>query len=255
MVPPRSPGRRRQHDPESRGPPPARGGSSPRPSRPRAWTAARRRCALLAGFGVEVELRAPARGLPDGRRRHLDRRAGGGGARARPRRRAAHAARRPRGAPERDAMPAIAVALLPGGMPHFVVAWRRHGRFVQLMDPATGRRIVGALDADAGRCTSTSGRPVRRPGRRSRRRPAFQGLAPRAARSRSGLRRRAAEAPSSRKPAKPGGREMAALDAQTRALAAAPGPRRDRAASSRAPSRTPTPRSRISGPSCGSRGR
>ena len=42
------------------------------------------------------------------------------------------------------ALPAIAVARLPSGMPHFVVAWRRHGRWVQLMDPATGRRLVGA---------------------------------------------------------------------------------------------------------------
>ncbi|MGI8683372.1 MAG: ATP-binding cassette domain-containing protein [Mycobacteriales bacterium] len=41
------------------------------------------------------------------------------------------------------ALPAIAVARLPSGMPHFVVAWRRHGRWLQLMDPATGRRIVG----------------------------------------------------------------------------------------------------------------
>ena len=42
------------------------------------------------------------------------------------------------------ALPAIAVSRLPSGMPHFVVAWRRHGRWVQLMDPATGRRLVGA---------------------------------------------------------------------------------------------------------------
>ncbi len=42
------------------------------------------------------------------------------------------------------ALPAIAVSRLPNGMPHFVVAWRRHGRWVQLMDPGTGRRLVGA---------------------------------------------------------------------------------------------------------------
>lgn len=42
------------------------------------------------------------------------------------------------------ALPAIAVAVLPGGMPHFLVAWRRHRRWLQLMDPATGRRIIGA---------------------------------------------------------------------------------------------------------------
>ncbi len=42
------------------------------------------------------------------------------------------------------ALPAIAVAVLPSGMPHFVVAWRKHGRWVQLMDPATGRRLLGS---------------------------------------------------------------------------------------------------------------
>ncbi len=42
------------------------------------------------------------------------------------------------------ALPAIAVAVLPSGMPHFLVAWRRHRRWLQLMDPATGRRVVGS---------------------------------------------------------------------------------------------------------------
>ncbi|HZO16811.1 MAG TPA: ATP-binding cassette domain-containing protein, partial [Polyangiaceae bacterium] len=42
--------------------------------------------------------------------------------------------------PEALALPAIAVVRLPSGATHFVVAWRRHGRFVQLMDPGTGRR-------------------------------------------------------------------------------------------------------------------
>jgi ABC-type bacteriocin/lantibiotic exporter with double-glycine peptidase domain len=37
-------------------------------------------------------------------------------------------------------MPAIAVVRQPGGVLHFVVAWRRHGPLVQMMDPATGRR-------------------------------------------------------------------------------------------------------------------
>jgi ABC-type bacteriocin/lantibiotic exporter with double-glycine peptidase domain len=41
---------------------------------------------------------------------------------------------------EANALPAIAVVVLPNGITHFVVIWRRHGRFVQLMDPATGRR-------------------------------------------------------------------------------------------------------------------
>jgi ATP-binding cassette subfamily B protein len=37
-------------------------------------------------------------------------------------------------------LPAIAVVRQPGGLLHFVVAWRRHGPFVQVMDPGTGRR-------------------------------------------------------------------------------------------------------------------
>jgi ATP-binding cassette subfamily B protein len=39
-----------------------------------------------------------------------------------------------------DVLPAIAVVRQPGGLLHFVVAWRRHGPFVQVMDPGTGRR-------------------------------------------------------------------------------------------------------------------
>ncbi|MDQ3624710.1 MAG: ATP-binding cassette domain-containing protein, partial [Verrucomicrobiota bacterium] len=42
--------------------------------------------------------------------------------------------------PEARALPAIVVVRQPNGSAHFVVAWRRHGRFVQLMDPASGRR-------------------------------------------------------------------------------------------------------------------
>src|SRR5262245_59856031 len=37
-------------------------------------------------------------------------------------------------------LPAIIVVRQPGGILHFVVAWRRHGPVVQVMDPATGRR-------------------------------------------------------------------------------------------------------------------
>jgi ABC-type bacteriocin/lantibiotic exporter with double-glycine peptidase domain len=39
-------------------------------------------------------------------------------------------------------LPAIAVVRLPNGSTHFVVVWKRHGRYLQLMDPATGRRWV-----------------------------------------------------------------------------------------------------------------
>ncbi|MGA1790464.1 MAG: ATP-binding cassette domain-containing protein [bacterium] len=42
--------------------------------------------------------------------------------------------------PEAKALPAIVVVRLPNGVTHFVVAWKRHGPFVQVMDPATGRR-------------------------------------------------------------------------------------------------------------------
>lgn len=41
---------------------------------------------------------------------------------------------------EADALPAIVVVRLPNGFTHFVVVWRRHGPWVQLMDPASGRR-------------------------------------------------------------------------------------------------------------------
>ena len=37
-------------------------------------------------------------------------------------------------------LPALVVFRLPNGLPHFVVAWRRHRYFVQVMDPARGRR-------------------------------------------------------------------------------------------------------------------
>jgi len=43
---------------------------------------------------------------------------------------------------EARALPAIAVVVLPNGTTHFVIVWRRHGRFVQIMDPAVGRRWI-----------------------------------------------------------------------------------------------------------------
>ena len=36
---------------------------------------------------------------------------------------------------EARALPAIAVVVQPNGNTHFMVVWRMHGRFVQLMDP------------------------------------------------------------------------------------------------------------------------
>ncbi|HLK17676.1 MAG TPA: ATP-binding cassette domain-containing protein [Bryobacteraceae bacterium] len=44
--------------------------------------------------------------------------------------------------PESRALPAIAVVVQPNGITHFVVVWRTHGRYVQIMDPAAGRRFV-----------------------------------------------------------------------------------------------------------------
>jgi ABC-type bacteriocin/lantibiotic exporter with double-glycine peptidase domain len=42
--------------------------------------------------------------------------------------------------PQARALPAIVVVRLAGGTTHFVVAWRRHGGVIQVMDPGTGRR-------------------------------------------------------------------------------------------------------------------
>jgi ATP-binding cassette subfamily B protein len=43
------------------------------------------------------------------------------------------------------ALPALVVVRLPSGLTHFVLAWRRHGPLVQVMDPAVGRRwVLGA---------------------------------------------------------------------------------------------------------------
>lgn len=44
--------------------------------------------------------------------------------------------------PQSNALPAIAVVTLADGLSHFVVVWRRHGRYLQVMDPAVGRRWV-----------------------------------------------------------------------------------------------------------------
>jgi ATP-binding cassette subfamily B protein len=42
--------------------------------------------------------------------------------------------------PEARALPAIVVVRQPNGFTHFVLAWRRHGPLVQVMDPGVGRR-------------------------------------------------------------------------------------------------------------------
>ena len=37
--------------------------------------------------------------------------------------------------PEAEALPALVVVTLPSGFTHFIVLWRRHGPWVQVMDP------------------------------------------------------------------------------------------------------------------------
>ncbi len=118
------------------------------------------------------------------------------------------------------AMPAIAVALLPSGMPHFVLAWRRHGRLVQVMDPATGRRIVGTRALTAMLYIHEQAVPFAA-WEAFAAAPTFQD-ALRERLGALGLRRRAAAEVVARAQAG-GGRAMAALDAQARALAAAAG--------------------------------
>ncbi len=44
--------------------------------------------------------------------------------------------------PAAHALLALAVAELPNGAAHFVIVWSRHGRLVQIMDPAFGRRWI-----------------------------------------------------------------------------------------------------------------
>lgn len=47
--------------------------------------------------------------------------------------------------PGQELLPAIAVVRLPGGILHFWVLWRRHWPFVQVMDPALGRRWLSLV--------------------------------------------------------------------------------------------------------------
>lgn len=46
--------------------------------------------------------------------------------------------------PESRSLPALVVVQLPDGFTHFVIVWRRHGNFLQVMDPSVGRRWVPA---------------------------------------------------------------------------------------------------------------
>jgi ABC-type bacteriocin/lantibiotic exporter with double-glycine peptidase domain len=44
--------------------------------------------------------------------------------------------------PEAEALPAMVVVQQPSGATHFVIIWRRLGRWLQIMDPALGRRWI-----------------------------------------------------------------------------------------------------------------
>lgn len=46
--------------------------------------------------------------------------------------------------PAAETLPAIVVTQLRSGATHFIVLWRTHGSFVQVMDPAIGRRWLSA---------------------------------------------------------------------------------------------------------------
>ncbi len=119
--------------------------------------------------------------------------------------------------PEAQALPAIAVVRLPNGLTHFVVIWRRHGRFVQVMDPAIGRRWPTRLQlleqlylhrhvVPAADWREWAG--------------SDEFLAPLAARlARLGVARRAGERAAAAALDDPGWRGLAALDASARRLA------------------------------------
>ena len=48
--------------------------------------------------------------------------------------------------PEADLLPALLLTRNASGIAHFTIAWRRHGKYIQLMDPARGRRWVPLRD-------------------------------------------------------------------------------------------------------------
>ena len=119
---------------------------------------------LLEGFGIPASYAAPAGSVSDRRRRHLDQHAS-----SRSRWRSGSTPSRSCCRPitccsrRRARFPALLV-VRRDNMTHFLVAWRRHGPFVQVMDPAKGRRWLRARRAPATSCTCTSSRCRRRRG-------------------------------------------------------------------------------------------
>ena len=51
---------------------------------------------------------------------------------------------------EARTLPAIVVTRLPNGSTHFVVVWRRHGQYLQVMDPSIGRRWSASRSSRGG---------------------------------------------------------------------------------------------------------
>ena len=57
---------------------------------------------------------------------------------------------------EAAVLPAMVVVRQADGATHFVVIWRRHGSWLQVMDPAIGRRWVTCARCSPPRCGRTS---------------------------------------------------------------------------------------------------
>jgi hypothetical protein len=111
-------------------------------------------------------------------------------------------------------LPAILVVVRSGGTTHFVVAWHRHGSFVQVMDPAAGRGWLAAR----GLLAQTYRHGLRMPAGAWREwagSPAF--LGPLGTQLRSlGLTRAQATSQLATAQDDPGWRSLAALDASAR---------------------------------------
>lgn len=120
--------------------------------------------------------------------------------------------------PEAGALPALVVVRLPAGDTHFVVVWRRHAGWVQVMDPATGRRWSGVRDLMRSLYVHTAAVPAeawRAWAETDESRAAFQRRL-----ADAGLTAGAARELVDRALAKSGWEEIAALDASLRMVSA-----------------------------------
>ncbi len=116
--------------------------------------------------------------------------------------------------PEAAALPAMVVVRQPNGLTHFVIVWRRHGRWLQVMDPATGRRWAPARRFLAELYIHQMPVPAADWRRWAGSDEAVTALAARL--RRLGLRRRAAQQLVEAAAGDPGWRRLAALDAAAR---------------------------------------